>query len=71
MANSVPNDSPMVKLAEKMLDDPHGVSEETLNAFQEAFDSIYGPRACPRLEKILKNIKGTDGRVYLPEDWDG
>jgi len=66
MANSVDDNSPMVKLAEAILDDPHGISEEALEALKAAF----GSRPCPRFEKMLGAIEGTDGRVYLPEDWD-
>ena len=69
MANTVPDDSPVVKLAVAILDDPHGISQEALEALTDLVADMYGPRAFPMYDRILNKIEGCDGRVYLPEDW--
>lgn len=70
MTNKVPNDCTLVKLAVAILDDPHGVKKEALDALTDLVAEIYGPRSFPMFDKILKAVDGCDDRVFLPEDWN-
>lgn len=69
MANNVPNNSPLVKLAVLILDDPHGIKSEALQALTDVVADVYGSRAFPKYDRILKAVESSEGRVYLPEDW--
>lgn len=75
MANNTDNNSPLVKLAVAILDDPHGITTEAWEALTEVFKQQYGTRPPPPLvPKLIKAIlvlsDGGDDRVYLPEGWN-
>ena len=72
MANLASDNSPLVKLAVAILDDQHGITTEAWEALTEVFKQQYGTRPPPPLvQKLMGAIDGCDGRVYLPEGWNG
>lgn len=59
----------LIKMVASMLDDDHGVSEETYNHLRELRDSL-SPNSSARtdLDTIMRRVDATDGRFYTPID---
>lgn len=57
----------LVKMVMSMLDDDHGVSEETYNHLCELREAL-SPNSSTRsdLDAIMRQVDATDGRFYLP-----
>lgn len=57
----------LVKMVMSMLDDDHGVSEETYNHLRELREAL-SPNSSTRsdLDAIMRQVDATDGRFYLP-----
>lgn len=80
MADLANDNSPLVKLAAAILDDPHGISTEAWQCLIDLCQQIYGTGTRPYgvetmvpalMQKIMLSIKGGEDRVYLPEGWNG
>ena len=56
----------LVELVEQLLDDPHGISTM---AYAKLLVFVGGVNS-ERLNLMLLRIKATEGRFYLPEDWE-
>lgn len=70
MDSNLTDDSPLVKLAVAILDDPHGITTEAWEALIETIKQQYGTRLPPLLRKIIRAVDGCEDRVYLPENWN-
>ncbi len=71
MADPANDNSPLVKLAVAILDDPYGISTVAWERLIDTFQQFYGSELPPPLiRKIIQSIKGGEGRLYLPEDWN-
>lgn len=57
----------LVKMVMSMLDDDHGVSEETYNHLCELRGAL-SPNSSTRsdLDAIMRQVDAIDGRFYLP-----
>jgi len=71
MVDNPDNNSSLVKLVEKLLDDESGINDKAYDALHTFLAGYYGSRPFPsRLQKMLDVVEGTDNRVYIGEDWD-
>lgn len=70
MADLVSDDSPLVKLAVAILDDPHGISTVAWERLMETFDAVWS-RPPPLIQKLILAIEGGEDRVWLKEGWNG
>ena len=69
MADLANDNSPLVKLAAAILDDPHGISTVAWERLMETFQQVW-TRPPPLIQKLILSIKGGEDRVYVPEGWD-
>lgn len=56
----------LVDLVESMLNDDHGVSEQTYQYLRELHDNVSDAAVQNRLSGIMRKVDATDGRFYLP-----
>ena len=71
MAVNADDSSPLVKFVELILDDENGIKDTAFDALLEFLTAYYGTRPLPaRLQKIMEAVEGTEGRVYIDEDWE-
>ena len=49
------------------LEDEHGINEEAWNRLIELCFYLYGPDIPSDIESVIRQVKATDGRYYLPE----
>jgi len=67
MVVDLDNASPMVKLLAALLDDPHGITEETFETLKLVVLKNGGSKV---IRYIMSLVEGSEGRVYLPEGWN-
>ena len=61
----------MIEVLISLLTDEHGISEQSFSVLSCYIDCMYEDHDDQdRLNHILDMVKATEGRYYLPEDWD-
>lgn len=57
----------LIKMVQSMLNDDHGVSEQTYMSLLEMFNTVDADTQA-ELMAIFRRVDATDGRFYLPID---
>jgi len=69
MADNPDNQSLLVRLVEKLLNDDHGISNEAYEILWSFCGNYYGSRPLPsRLQAMFDALEGVDGRVYITQE---